>query len=412
MNISSISLINNFYKNGINKNFNVPRFNTPLSADTVSFGYLHEDVDQNLQVYRSISESEFKNLLKGDTFYHKYVTSDPRGWDAGSWDSGYVHPNTKEPVYFITFKTNVLKITSRRDDEDDTRYGVYKYTINDVKDVRKGTNAHGEIVYAENLQEAKAVDKKEKEKRISELETIIESSTNQDEKAEAWDELSSFASEYPSIVERMQKYVDYENEFDINNYAYLIQQSDKEEFKGEYNKCINTLLRKGMKIESWILHFYDKHAQLEDLDTLFQILESKKKKRYKYSHILSGLIENKEAQKIIFEKYKQHTNEDILVLVNCLQKRNEDGRYTDVFRDILNHHVDVKTRSDELEDDENEDEDEYFIYSVILDKCSAELGKFGNKEDIKLLEKFIDKERPDSYPSIDIMYAIENIMSR
>lgn len=408
MKINKFNLINNY----LNQNVSCQKptaltLKPQLTKDTVSFGYLDERVDPNLQLYRCISESEFKNLLKGDTFHSKYATSDPRGWRAKNWDNGFVYVGTKEPVYFITFKTGRLDIDSRRDSTKDTRYGIEEYTIDDVQNVREGNNAHGKIVYAKNLDEAREKDKKEKEERISELKQALANKKDQKEREKIWDELASFAHEFPFLVEETEQFVNSENESDLNSYIFLIQKADDEKYMPIYKKCLNTLLKNNMEIKPKVLSYFAKYAKNEDLETLFQIADSKKTKKYKYAKFFAKFMQDEETSKRIIERFKNKDNESLLLLADCLKNDNEDGKHLGLFREILSNCT--KPKDDIAVDDDDYDDTPEFIYKLILETCAKEIGKFGNESDISLLKGFVNKQKPESYPSNDILCAIDEI---
>lgn len=60
-----------------------------------------------------------------------------------------------------------------RYNEKDTRYGIDSYFLEDVANIREGSNAHGKLVYAENFEDVKQEDLKQKKAEIYGLKDII-----------------------------------------------------------------------------------------------------------------------------------------------------------------------------------------------------------------------------------------------
>ena len=88
-----------------------------LQCDTISFGYLDEEVPTNLQLYRCIGENEYQKLINGETIESSgYATSDERGWLAKNWHTGffshskgsfYIKYLTPIFISFITYCKNI-----------------------------------------------------------------------------------------------------------------------------------------------------------------------------------------------------------------------------------------------------------------------------------------------------------------
>ncbi len=107
-----------------------------------------------------------------------YATSDERGWCAIDCKSGFVN-DRNSPAYFIEFEKGVFPIEDRRSSTIDARYGISKYSLKDIKTIRKGINSRGEIVYSKNQKEK---DIKEK-KRIGYLKSRMRKLNKDNERA-------------------------------------------------------------------------------------------------------------------------------------------------------------------------------------------------------------------------------------
>ena len=128
--------------NPIINNTYIPQYN---KNDKNQINFTGE-VNKNIQLYRSIGEKEYQNLMRGfDILSSGYATSDNRGWAAVNWNSGFCDKRN-EPVYFVEFEVGVFPIEDRRSSEADSRYGILRpYNLNDEKQSEKG------LIQEENL---------------------------------------------------------------------------------------------------------------------------------------------------------------------------------------------------------------------------------------------------------------------
>lgn len=378
-----------------------------LKSDTVSFGYLYENVDKDMQIYRSISQSELNALFKGEKIHSGgYVTSDPRGWGSYNWDSGYVFDKS-EPVYFVTFKKNKLSITSRRDNEKDTRYGISSYFLEDVANIREGNNAHGKLVYAENFEDAKQEDLKQKKAEIYRLKDIITNSNDNNAKELAWDELGSYTNEFPKIIELMNPHMDFNNEADVNGYAFSILKADKKIYLPQFRECLKSYLREDIRMYNKVPYFLEKYGDNGDLPLVLDLIKNKKMDKYSSGSILASIAEEKDFPNIL-SRLKTNDGDNLYTLAGFYSSKNTNGKYNDIFRDILNNYINVSI--DDMQ--ENDDLTGAKDFTHVVEKCASVLGKFGTTEDIKILKKYCSEKNPSYYPSGEVHDAIKEIVLR
>jgi len=376
-----------------------------LRHDTVSFGYLHEEVPQDLQVYRCIGESEYKALLNGETIEcGKYVTSSPMGWLSKNWNNGFIYNENKgKDVYFITFKIGKLEITSRRDNEKDSRYGLWsEYTLDDISNIRKGFNTHGELVWAENFIEEKKKDVEHKKIEISKLMAKIESNCSIEERKSAIDELASYSKEFPQIVELFEKFVDYNNENDINDLVYLINKTDCDKFLPQYRKCLNSI-ENGVAPHRNFYDFLKKYGSKEDLNTVLNLIKGKHFiEPMNLSQVLNNLTDDVDKDFIIKE-LNDNDMDNLIILSSFILARDEDGRYSDIMDNILNKGYFFHKN---LQEDDNETEDKI---NYIIDPCIKYMEKFNIKTAIGTMELFCQDDMLKTWWQNDIRYAIARL---
>ena len=160
---------------------------------------------QTIRNYTDVSEkTNIKKLINNETISSSgFVTTNPQGWAATCWNDGFVPINKGGyNYYFITFKKGRFdKIADFADSAKDTKHRIYEnYSLADIENIRKGYNAHGELVWAENFEEEKAKDVSEKKSIISWLIGILNCNNPRLDKRIVKDELLSYQKEFPEIV--------------------------------------------------------------------------------------------------------------------------------------------------------------------------------------------------------------------
>ena len=175
---------------------------TPHSKN-ISFGIFNGYIPNDTQIYRCIGEEEYQKLINNESISSSgFVTTSPKGWAATNWNNGFI-PYNKGSFnhYFITFKKGIFsKIADLRDSAKDTKHKIYEpYSLSDIENIRKGNNAHGELVWAENFEEEKAKDVTEKKQKISWLLLLLKSNTCPIDRNTIVDELLSYRTEFPEI---------------------------------------------------------------------------------------------------------------------------------------------------------------------------------------------------------------------
>lgn len=264
------------------------------NKDTVSFGYIDAPLpSKDLQLYRAIGQRELRALLNGQTIEgHSYATSDPRGWAASNWHSGFAH-NNKNP-YFVTFKTGDenFDIMDRRDSFADTRYSVGDYNLSNVQNIRKGHNAHGELIYSENFEYAKEIDKQTKLQEIKRLTNELKklqirnginkflskiqfnNSETTDKKdimrACIYDELGSYAKEFPNIIDEL-KPLSVNDDHCTNMLLNIIADVNRYEDLQFVREQLHKFAEHKFPVDDSSLRFIQKNGSEEDVDLILDI---------------------------------------------------------------------------------------------------------------------------------------------
>ncbi|MBQ9245700.1 hypothetical protein IJ182_05480 [bacterium] len=302
-----------------------------LDKDTVSFGFNQGRVDPDIQLYRCIGQSEYDSLMAGERVLSSgYLTSDPKGWKAYNWNSGF-HDFKTEQNYFITFKKNHLFVCDARDDEEDTRYVTHSsYTLDDIDNIRRGTNVHGEMVYAEN-DEMIVQDIQQKKLAIANLLSILKTSSNPTDRANAWDELISYSVEFPEIILNLVKdIVDFNSQEDVYGYSTIITKYDSPEYMDEYRKCLHSYVSTDIMPSvdfSYLMH----HAQKEDLPDIMKIIDKEKI----YSKPAAVILDRISDEDYVINNLLEDNIKKLDILCYYLKDKNSDGKYNNLFSIIL-----------------------------------------------------------------------------
>ena len=378
MKISPIMLFK--YNKYIQKPNNTYNFKyKTLQKDIISFGCIDEELPANLQLYKRINEEEYQKLLQGESVLSSgYVTSDERGWGAKNWHSGI--SSLKDENYFITFKPDTLKFHSKRDNEDGTRYGLdEEYSLDNISNIRKGYHAHGELIWAENFDEAKKEDIEHKKGEIQKCIGILKSDYTEKEKDKAIDELLSYGEEIPQISDLFEKYVDYTNENDVNNLVYLINKLNNERDLPKYRKCLESYVN-GVPAKEYALDFLQFYGDESDLDKAMQLIDKKTiNSPIKIGIILANLSEEKDYPKII-NKYSTDKLQDLAILTNFIVNINQDGKYLKKIEEILSNCEKLRQNTEHLTQEE-----EFNLWTAI-DNCMSYLVEYGDENTLSLVE--------------------------
>ena len=383
MYISAISPVNQYKPIYRTENFSA-KLNV-LSRDEVSFSGRVPLEKFEKTLYRAVDKAEVDALLRGEhTGCYKYATSDPRGWGAKNWISGFAAG--RKNAYFIQFKENCFdnfRVFEAFDDPGDTRYILPNgYELSDIHSIHEGTNAHGKIIWASS-DDIIEDDLKEKITGIfGVLKRIIGKKTN--EVREDVFELTSYAKEFPTIAEPLLKRAAADK-----NFAYeLMIFFDKSESDIYYPFVKNYIKSFSDDVDSCAINEYavmylGKHGSSKDIDLLFDVM---KKDPYRISHgypfSISRLIAPKDYHRL-FELYNS-ANYGVKDIVICTANRLEKVAKLPY---ETTYNLCIKTLKDMrniLPADFKKDPSKIDLLST----CSEILFRHAEKEDIPLLKHY------------------------
>lgn len=311
MKIASINPLNHFKFNLQQKQVCEVKIQS-LQMDTISFGYLNKKVPKDIQLYRCIGESEYQKLINGETISSSgYATSSPKGWQANGWNDGFTPSDSFSNCYFITFKTGRFEdIIDKRDEEEDTRYGIYDdYSIEDISNIREGFNTHGELVWAENFEEAKEKDIKHKKEEITRLIKIIKNNYQNHNKEDVIDELISYGKEFPEIVNLFKQCVDFSDNEQVNDFADIIASLSDDKFLSDFRKCMEYYLN-GYTPKERCFYYLMYHGDRTDLDSYLQIMKKMNLVPFFRLAVYCQILQKKMIMKILLI-YSIQTNQKI-----------------------------------------------------------------------------------------------------
>lgn len=384
------------------------RLKPQLSQDTLSFGCRTYDpnVPSDIQLYRSVGPEELLALLNGKTVRGSshYATSDPRGWSSRDWNSGYVYDKSS-PVFFVTFKTDTdFDVDDRRDSSRDTRYGICNYSLKDIRNVRTGSNAHGEIVYSENLEADKIEDKKIKSEEIARCKKIVSSeSASIEQKMDAWDILASYAQEFPNVIDFE---CDFEDETFVNGLSLYLHKANNPEYADLARKCVKTQIDHpymGIRLET--VGLLEKFGDERDVQDIITLTKMGKADSYIVAGVLNRMIKDDKCDEYLIQELKNPNPDELLTLVTFFAHRNKDFKYNDLYRDILTN---VVTKEMYLT---AHGINSYKLYDII-NTISQQLADEGDLRSVACLENFYREERPYDYPSAEVKAAIDTILEK
>ena len=378
-----------------------------LPCDTLSLSQKTITNTPEDRIYRAIGQSEFEALLRGDTIFSSgYVTNNPKGWMGADWNTGF-HCESKDS-YFVTFKNENLPFVGSRDFWNDPRLGVNGYTIDNVESIRKGFNIHGELVFARNFKDAQMRDRKIKFEDIRANLRILARNNDDAARREAWDNLTSYVKEFPKIVKDSSPFVRLKNAEDLNNYAILICESDRKENMPLLRNVIKYFIKADVFPPHVVSLYLGKHGQSEDISLLLDLLNKfSQHEKMEYQALNLGktisLLSDGEAKthKLVYRSLLSENPTKLNILTTYFSYFNKDGAKTPVLRKILNK---CQKISRICVDDLN--------YNMAVTRCAQELSMFGDMDDIRLLEHFIDKANPQLCPSDAVYKAINSILKR
>ena len=387
----------------------------PLKKDTVSFGYIDVGLPpKDLQIYRAIGKSELDALLNGECIEgYSYATSDPRGWQATSWHNGF--SGVSKDTYFVTFKTGYLDIEDRRDSLEDTRYGVEPYTLKDVKNIRKGHNVHGELIYAPDFENAKIQDIKDKKQQIKKLiasiknnkkptkiEKFFHSLKNLEtalptdlQLFDDYDELSSFCKEFPEIIDELKPLANKDDRHAYHVMA-LIFYGNRAQDLSYVRDYVNNCLKKELRINDLATKYLYNQGKNEDLALLFKMFQKGE------THNINTVY----AMRKVASAEDEQTVKDAFVKANIIDQYYlwyffEDSKETvPLARFVLDKY---KNES------QNKMFEDYRI-TALISNCCQSLKENGNPDDIKYLKPYANDG--DSYANTDAVIAMNTLMKK
>ena len=210
------------------------------------------------------------------------------------------------------------------------------------------------------------------EKQVNAINKLIEEYFENNKK-ESKLELASYAKEFPEIVEKFEKKVDYSDQDDVNNLAYLICRANSDKYLPEYRKCIECF-KKDIFPNSEVLSFYSKHGDTEDLDFVLDLIQEKKYDIYNaLSSVLNNLAGNKDTPRVI-EKLNNEDFGNLSILTGFLLKKDDNGGFLSLIESVFTK-ICKPTKNEE---------EELFQSCTILNGLEY-FEKFGNKDSLKFL---------------------------
>lgn len=394
-----------------------PKLKT-LNKDIISFGYIDAPPpSKDLQLYRCIGVRELRALLKGETIEgHSYATSDPRGWAASNWHSGFGHNGRN--LYFVTFKTGDkdFDTSDRRDSFVDTRYSVGDYNLSNVTNIRKGHSAHGELVYAEDFENAKKLDKQTKLQEIKRLlkdlknlqnptgvnkflSKIAPKNTNTaDEKeirlVDIYDELGSYANEFPEIIEDL-KPLSIKDDRSANLLIKVISDADRHEDLTFVRETLQKFLKNKFPIDETPVNFIKRHGSKEDVRLILDILKAGQNSEYSDIGLTLKKISTPQTHNLIKETYLSGNLDEQYALMDYFEEKPDNA---EIARFTLDKY---KDRQKNILDTSN------YRHPALISMCIKFLEQSGSKADIHLLEEYT-KER-FSYANDEAADAIKKL---
>lgn len=372
---------------------NLPKLKT-LNKDTVSFGYIDAPrPSKDLQLYRCIGESELNALLEGKTIgYGNYATSDPRGWGARNWHNGFT--NHEKNTYFITFKTGDENFEMR-----DRRDSYEEYNLDNIQNIRKGHNVHGELVWAEDFENAKRQDK---ENKLSEIDRLINNlkelsdtnDTNDTKINEIYDELGSYAKEFPNIIDRL-KPISENNEEQTGLFFGVIADANRPRDWSFVKNKLQDFLNNDICIDiNPLFSYIGRYAQEEDCSMLLDI-EKNDKISIDYLGSILNKFETPQSHSMIKERYlngNTHTQYNLIDYFKGKEDRADIARFTlDKYKNQQDEILNVGDYNN----------------SALISECVQILEKQGSKDDIPLLEEYTQGN--SSYFNYEIKSAINKL---
>ena len=376
-------------------------FNTKINSlktDIVSFKSVkQEEIPKDIQLYRCIGEEEYQSLLNGNKIKSSgFVTSDAKGWHATDWHDGFKSQSQAFDSYFITFKKGRFKnIQDKRISIgkcSDSRYRIdEEYSLEDIDNIRQGFNTHGKIVWAENLEEKIRQDTELKKREISRLIDIIKNQYKNSSRKVVINELGSYAREFPEIIKEIERYIDFEKEEDVNDFAYLINKADNGQYLPEYRRCINAYLN-GIWANSNLFIFLSRHGGKEDLSFVLDLLDKETIIKSPQT-VCSALnsVANKDDYEEIFERLNKDDINNIAILLQYTIEGDENGEHIEDIKKILLNCYRLYL---------NNCTGKYLIYdgifslSAVVNKCLEYMEKYANDEEsINIIKLFCSNEK-------------------
>ena len=409
MKISPITILRFNKTNTKIQPINIPKLQ-PLKKDIVSFGHFTPtEVPDDIQLYRCIGKEEYQKLINGEAVFSSgYATSDPKGWEARGWNDGFVPEDSNSEQYFITFKTDrSFNVIDKRHSENETRYRIMdEYSLDDISNIRKGINTHGELVWAENFEEAKKQDIENKKSEISRLIKILKNRNIKCNKEDVIDELISYRKEFPQISSMFEELADFSNSDDVNNFARIICKLGNDNDLPKFRRCMESYLL-GVPAKEDVFTFLTCHGEESDLNMYTQIAEKNNfQPNNLYIDILANLSEEKDYKNIV-NRLDTDKPEDLVLLTHFYKRIDKTGKYLkEVEKTLLK--CDKLRRTLKFSDETNDADN---LWNAI-DICMHYLIKFGNKNSLSVIDLYCEDNPKLIYRYYGAEYAKEKIQKR
>lgn len=344
-------------------------------------------------LYRTIGKDEYKKLIKGIPLDgHKYCSINPAGWNAYQWGRGF--KKDKPDTFFVTFKKNhfasndIIQLDHTYKEANSNWYDVRfvlqnPYSLDDVVSIRKGNNAHGEIVWA-NSPDTIANDKAMKKDKIR---LLYNSFFNKKNESQLWDDLeefSCFVEEYPEIIENLIKD---KGPFSLNDIDLLIARSKNKNFLPYIRSRIEKHAQDKVEITDSTLKYIQNYGSNKDLDLILIAVKNQNNSysALPYCLMIENFMEDKDVPKLL----KLALESNIYVrnaIFYAFSTRFSKGEYKDemltLCRQVLKDYTNIRTWKDEYKKFHGE--------QMIYNSASI-LGHHGDKSDIELLKPYVGK---------------------
>jgi hypothetical protein len=356
------------------------------ACDVVSFTSQIQFNKFKNTLYRAVDKAEVEALLRGDDVgTHKFVTTDPRGWGAKNWISGFA--SERRNTCFIQFKENWFddfEVYNACDDSRDTRYILKNsYSLDDIDVIREGSNAHGKIIWAKSNDSVE----KDLNAKISEIFRILKRimANKKDVVREDIYELSSYIKEFPTVASPLLERVAKDKKF-AYEMMFLFEKSESYNYYPYVRNYIEAFSKKpkSCELNEYAIWYMGDHGSHSDLELIFDAMKKDSNRiSHSYPYAISKLAEEEDYDKFIkLLDSPEAWMKDIMLLT--IKRLEKEGVYQYGTTEKLCYEVLEKMAKIPAEDFQKD-----VSKQDLLTTCSEILFRANVREEhIPLLEKF------------------------